>query len=154
MSDIQPALTQSEVLEEEYLELRGSLPEGYVQQRDLILREFGNDRHKGDERILLAFRNALNDESKQPPLTAVALSGGGIRSATFALGVLQALAKRTPVLRQLDYLSTVSGGGYLGSWLTAWIHRNQNGRDGVMDQLSGDAGIENIPLNPRRGPSE
>jgi hypothetical protein len=53
------------------------------------------------------------------PLAALCLSGGGIRSATFALGVLQALA-RFDLLQEFHYLSTVSGGGYIGSWLTAW----------------------------------
>lgn len=72
---------------------------------------------------------------------ALALSGGGIRSATFSLGVLQALARlqlreprpgnhsnhapppnpgnpaATSLLSQIDYLSTVSGGGYIGSFL-------------------------------------
>ena len=42
------------------------------------------------------------------PLSALCISGGGIRSATFALGALQALAGRR-VLEQFDYLSTVSG---------------------------------------------
>ncbi|NEH82942.1 hypothetical protein GR226_04215 [Rhizobium leguminosarum] len=50
----------------------------------------------------------------------IALSGGGIRSATFAMGVLVSLAKRD-LLRQFDYLSTVSGGGYTGSFLTQLI---------------------------------
>jgi len=49
---------------------------------------------------------------------AVALSGGGVRSAAFSLGVLQAL-NHHDVLRNVDYLSTVSGGGYIGSSLTA-----------------------------------
>lgn len=53
-------------------------------------------------------------------LAALALSGGGIRSATFALGVTQALA-RADLLRHFDHLSTVSGGGYLGSALTWWL---------------------------------
>lgn len=53
--------------------------------------------------------------------TALCLSGGGIRSATFGLGVLQGLA-RHGLLGQFDYLSTVSGGGYIGSWLSSWIH--------------------------------
>ena len=44
------------------------------------------------------------------------LSGGGIRSATFSLGVLQALA-RVGRLRDIDFLSTVSGGGYIGAFL-------------------------------------
>ncbi len=51
--------------------------------------------------------------------SALCISGGGIRSATFALGLLKVLAQRG-FLDRLDYLSTVSGGGYIGSWLTAW----------------------------------
>jgi hypothetical protein len=54
--------------------------------------------------------------------TALCLSGGGIRSATFGLGVLQGLA-RGGLLEKVHYLSTVSGGGYIGSWLSAWIKR-------------------------------
>ena len=54
--------------------------------------------------------------------SALCLSGGGIRSATFNLGILQGLA-RHGLLEQFDYLSTVSGGGFIGGWLSAWIHR-------------------------------
>ena len=53
------------------------------------------------------------------PLSALCLSGGGIRSATFNLGVVQALA-RYDLLGKFDYLSSVSGGGYVASWLHAW----------------------------------
>lgn len=49
----------------------------------------------------------------------VCLSGGGVRSATFNLGVLQAL-DQYKLLPRVDYLSTVSGGGYIGSSL-AWF---------------------------------
>ncbi len=48
------------------------------------------------------------------PTIGLALSGGGIRSATFALGLLRGLA-RNGVLKRFDYLSTVSGGGYTGA---------------------------------------
>lgn len=58
-------------------------------------------------------------------LVGLALSGGGIRSATFCLGVLQAFAQRG-WLRRFDLLSTVSGGGYIGAWLSALIYRIQN----------------------------
>ena len=54
--------------------------------------------------------------------TALCLSGGGIRSAAFALGLLQGLAERR-LLSQCHYLSTVSGGGYIGTWLSAWLRR-------------------------------
>jgi hypothetical protein len=67
------------------------------------------------------------------PRSALCFSGGGIRSATFSLGVLHALAKysfagdrggkRPRLLAEFDYLSTVSGGGYIGSWLSSWIAR-------------------------------
>ena len=46
--------------------------------------------------------------------------GWGIRSASFNLGVIQGLA-RFGLLKEVDYLSTVSGGGYISSWLAAWI---------------------------------
>lgn len=48
------------------------------------------------------------------PLIGLALSGGGIRSATFCLGLLRGLAQRG-LLKRFDYLSTVSGGGYIGA---------------------------------------
>jgi hypothetical protein len=68
----------------------------------------------------------------QRRLTALCFSGGGIRSATFGLGVLQAITEHG-FLSRFDYLSTVSGGGYIGSWLSAWIRHE--GRDAVEQKL-------------------
>lgn len=51
--------------------------------------------------------------------SGLGLSGGGIRSATFNLGLLQAL-ERYGVMKGVDYLSTVSGGGYIGACYT-WL---------------------------------
>lgn len=67
--------------------------------------------------------------------TALCISGGGIRSATFGLGVLQGLAQRG-ILAKFEYLSTVSGGGYIGSWLTAWATHHPQGIDGVSRELA------------------
>jgi hypothetical protein len=61
-------------------------------------------------------------QAEDMELRAIAFSGGGIRSATFNLGILQGLAKAGH-LDRLDYMSTVSGGGYIGSWLSTWIKR-------------------------------
>lgn len=69
------------------------------------------------------------------PQSALCLSGGGIRSGTFALGLLQGLARHN-LLKGFKYLSTVSGGGYIGSWLTAWIHRHPEGLAGVTRSLA------------------
>jgi predicted acylesterase/phospholipase RssA len=53
-------------------------------------------------------------------LVGLALSGGGVRSAAFCLGVLQGLdADKLKLLPRIDYLSTVSGGGYIGTSMTA-----------------------------------
>src|SRR5215212_1180620 len=62
---------------------------------------------------------------KPPPnLVGLAFSGGGIRSATVCLGVLQALNK-LKLLPIFDYLSTVSGGGFVGGWWSAWLSRKR-----------------------------
>ncbi len=62
------------------------------------------------------------EAAREKNLSGICLSGGGIRSATFNLGVLQGLSDLR-MLRQFDYLSTVSGGGYIGSWLASWTLR-------------------------------
>ena len=68
-------------------------------------------------------------------LIGLAFSGGGIRSATFNLGILQALA-HARLLSAFDYLSTVSGGGYIGGWLMAWMHHQGIGIHQVEEKLS------------------
>jgi hypothetical protein len=57
-------------------------------------------------------------------IIGLALSGGGIRSACFCLGALQALHE-AGVLGKVDYLSTVSGGGYIGTSFTAAMHESK-----------------------------
>jgi len=61
-------------------------------------------------------------QALEKDLVGLAFSGGGIRSATFNLGILQGLAE-LGLLKRFDYLSTVSGGSWIGGWLTAWIKR-------------------------------
>ena len=82
---------------------------------------------------------SINSSAQSEPVEGrlgLALSGGGIRSATFSLGVIQSLATHDH-LQRFDYLSTVSGGGYAGSWLTAWIARSKDngGFDSVIKAL-------------------
>ncbi|WP_296888556.1 hypothetical protein, partial [Thiobacillus sp.] len=68
------------------------------------------------ERAAIREPDGRNDGPERP-LMGLAFSGGGIRSATFNLGITQALAELR-LLRQFDYLSCVSGGGYIGGWLS------------------------------------
>lgn len=57
-------------------------------------------------------------------LVGLAISGGGIRAAAFGLGVIHGLV-RTDKFREIDYLSTVSGGGFIGSALTWALYNNK-----------------------------
>ncbi|WP_350016514.1 patatin-like phospholipase family protein [Rhodanobacter sp. IGA1.0] len=66
------------------------------------------------EAQLFGMRRDRAGVEPQAPHAGLALSGGGVRSATFCLGLLRALA-RNGVLHRFDYLSTVSGGGYIGA---------------------------------------
>jgi hypothetical protein len=78
------------------------------------------------------------EESGIPPeesCIGLAFSGGGIRSATFNLGILQALAK-SQLLHKFDYLSTVSGGGYIGGWLMAWMKHQEIGIKEIQATIS------------------
>ena len=90
-----------------------------------------------DEAALEAIYAKVHNQ--EPPLHALCLSGGGIRSATFNLGVMQGLAK-AGILEKFHYLSTVSGGGYIGGWLSAWISRHPQGLVGVIAEMSASAG--------------
>lgn len=68
--------------------------------------------------------NVIGRKGPDDQIAGLAISGGGIRSATFALGVLESL-KASGLLDKFDYLSTVSGGGYIGSWLSANCRRRE-----------------------------
>lgn len=111
-------LSECEVLEQEYVDRYGPI-------------DCSPPSSQGKpEDSLAAIRDALHQ--RKP--SALCLSGGGIRSATFGLGILQGLAK-AGVLDQFTYLSTVSGGGYIGGWLSAWMHRDKGAGPGVANQL-------------------
>src|SRR5271163_40465 len=97
----------------------------------------GKDESPEEAERRRRFYRSLNKLNR----SALSLSGGGIRSATFCLGVIQALAaydvapasaegeEKSPsvpensLLGRFQYLSTVSGGGYIGSWLSSWRQR-------------------------------
>jgi hypothetical protein len=98
----------------------------------------GNDTAKSAVEQAFAFR-ALG----------IGLSGGGIRSATFNLGILQGLAKRG-LLPYVDYLATVSGGGYIGTWLHSVTKRKAGGNprtvQGILDPYRVPDDAENDPI--------
>lgn len=94
-------------------------------------------------------RESADASGDRAPLAALCLSGGGIRSATFNLGVLQGLA-RIGLLPHFDYLSSVSGGGYIAGWLKAWMRRE--GTHSVVSQLARSGAMPDNPLAPEPKP--
>jgi 8-oxo-dGTP pyrophosphatase MutT (NUDIX family) len=121
----------ADMLRDEYEAIHGPLPVARPQMRtsggtSLAAAGAAAANETAAETLdagLRAFYASVHRLPKDVGRSALCLSGGGIRSASFSLGVLQALA-RNGVLQRFHYLSTVSGGGYIGSWLTAWIHRH------------------------------
>lgn len=135
-------LPLSEVLREEYLRLHGPLPDDIAEELD----KTGDEKTRLE--ILYRAIHRLAGKGK-PGRTAVCLSGGGIRSATFGLGMLQALAGFS-LLSKFDYLSTVSGGGYIGGWLSSYIRRAPRGTIEVEESIRG-TGTRN-PIAPEVEP--
>ena len=75
-------------------------------------------------------------------IVGMCFSGGGVRSSTFCFGVIQALARHN-LLSRVDYLSTVSGGGFIGSCLSA-----------VLSRAGSRSGGDDFPLAFRVGQTE
>lgn len=80
----------------------------------------------------------------QEPVVGLALSGGGIRSATFCLGLLVSMG-RAKLIPRIDYLSTVSGGGYIGAFLCS-LYAPQAFRGERREQV--DAALDEVPDDP------
>ena len=129
-SSANPSVPLHEVLEAEFAVLHGKLPPDCPSSIE-------------PNTPLKAIWAAVHELPEKR--AALCISGGGIRSATFGLGVLQGLA-RCGLLDKFHYLSTVSGGGYIGSWLSAWI--NRAGLTSVTTQLARQS--EDTRPNPNR----
>ena len=107
------------------------------------------------------------EKGHEANFAGLAFSGGGIRSATFNLGVIQALAKSGPAQSKkgseedlpanetqpglfplFDYLSTVSGGGYIGSWFSAWLHREKEENGENLTRIPGKVIDTSVHIQP------
>lgn len=112
----------------------------FIPYNSTDMQYFGADKVVAQEYQYILRRHQLTGAPSGPQkeyldnhLTALAFSGGGIRSASFCLGVMQALSYNR-WLKKIDYLSTVSGGGYIGSSLTWLLSRKWDGIDVGVDR--------------------
>jgi len=94
-----------------------------------------NSAHGGIEEIIRVELDHIKGKattSSEKKLVGLALSGGGIRSAIYSLGVMQRLA-RVGWMEKIEYLSTVSGGGYIGSSLTWFLQSRKPENSGGFE---------------------
>ena len=150
------ALEKNPRLQEAVAAVTAYTPSKWLLERELSVRD--RTRPDNEEEITSAADIQKTGEKSWSPdsgedvyhaaavqnLRGLCFSGGGIRSATFCLGVLQALADFGN-LGKFDYLSTVSGGGYIHQWLASWIHNDPDGFESVRKKL--------IPVPPDKSPA-
>lgn len=70
----------------------------------------------------IKMRRANAEVPERHGLVGLAFSGGGIRSASLNFGIAQELFVRK-IWPEIDYLSTVSGGGYVGTAISVFMRR-------------------------------
>lgn len=115
---------------------------------EVSARERDDIRARREDKCI-AHNKLTGPVSPDRGLVGLCLSGGGIRSASFNLGILQVLSElklkdgkaefirfdkdgrcqcgEPTLLDRMDYLSTVSGGGYVGSCLSANATKSEDG---------------------------
>ena len=120
-SSANPSLRLHEVLEDEFAVLHGKLPEGHPSTNDPATR-------------LKAIWAAVHELPRQRR-AALCISGRGFAAPLSGSASCRDLA-RCGLLEKFHYLSTVSGGGYIGGWLSAWIHNSEGGLPEVVRQLA------------------
>ena len=123
------------MLEREYAHLNGALPADYPT---------GSSNSGERERAIYAAIHARGH-------SALCLSGGGIRSASFAVGLVQGLAERG-LMDAFDFVSTVSGGGYTGAWLSAWLFHAQREGASVANVFETLGGHQRTAAEPEPDP--
>lgn len=108
------------------------------------------------ETVIMAERDhiAPRENRGETPWRGIGLSGGGIRAASLALGVLQSLAEHD-LLKHFHYISSVSGGGYLASSLQWWWSKGRPSEAPVVPRSSaadGQFGVgpDDFPYGPAR----
>ncbi|WP_346778255.1 patatin-like phospholipase family protein [Paraburkholderia sp. Ac-20342] len=129
-----PGSVGDEVSERFEGEMAAPLQWGIPPTGSNVQKAQANAMNAAEREAIKTRRNTYGVKFDREYATGLALSGGGIRSATFSLGVLIALARRN-LLPDFDYLSTVSGGGYLGSFLTTFLSTKGDATESRVQNL-------------------
>jgi len=124
--------------------------------RPMGIRNGADNLAEQERDLVRARRRHYQVDAERSWAAGLALSGGGIRSATFSIGVLAALARRN-LLPQFDYISSVSGGGFTAGFLTQLLGGPDNnphfGLDASKQPFERDEGESLILRKVRQGAS-
>ena len=126
----------------------GSLDERIVREERTALAARRNAA--GFEKAEAGAARPYRDTDLAGDTVGLAISGGGIRAASFGLGIIQAFYQRG-LLRFCDYLSTVSGGSYVGAFLASLAHHQDSSLNWKRRQgnaTAGDNGAHRLTLEP------
>lgn len=123
------------------------LEAGIRRQVEIAKGNSADEINQAEQAAILERRRVLSGATqpagKLTNAIGLALSGGGIRSATFCLGIVQVLVQKG-LLPQFDYLSTVSGGGYFGSFLSTALGTRQPGDTSTTTKDSAAQKIKDV----------
>jgi hypothetical protein len=114
----------------------------------VLAQEYETIRRRRSTFEITCSTGAEHPDQRPTDLFGIALSGGGIRSSSFCLGALQAL-DQYGLLCRADYLSTVSGGGYIAASMVAAMN-TPSGRQ-ALEQPQEKTGAEDN--TPERSPA-
>ncbi|RZS56913.1 hypothetical protein EV685_1469 [Sphaerotilus mobilis] len=125
---------------------------------EVFAEELREVRHRWQQLPGGSLRTLIADMPKptvRHDLIGIGYSGGGIRSATLNLGITQALHSQG-LFDHIDYMSTVSGGGYLGSSISALMRRRTRTESEIAGRVSlhrePDGGVRiDVESEPARG---
>ena len=101
------------------------------------IEEVRRRRRNADDERPLADAGKVTPPHTDNDLNGLAFSGGGIRSAAFCLGIVQQLIKKS-LFKRLDYLSTVSGGGFLGACISSLMRGTKNSEKLLVEFNQGE----------------
>jgi len=108
------------------------MPEGSGSPENRSPERVGREEHPRSRSLLRLVDTLLRTLQRFAKLSP---KGGGSSRSEGAEQSNQRNSSPCRVLRQVDYLSTVSGGGYIGSWLIALLYRLR-GKNGAGDPFA------------------
>ena len=123
--------------------IRYGIPAGYLLEHLGANNQERKAINASEHQEIVQRRRIFHEAGTAPAevdAAGLALSGGGIRSAIFSLGVVQVLADRG-LLRDVDLLSTVSGGGYTGCFLSRYLGGRPEAGAAKDSDAIGEAGV-------------